>query len=106
MRLLDEPYTDTPYEGVRRMTAWVRSQGDAVNHKRVARRLRPLGWETIDPQPRTSEPPPAHRVYPSWLRGVPITRVNDVWRTASTSSRLQDGLIDLAAVRDWFSQYV
>ena len=40
MRLLDKQYTDTPYYGVRRMTAWLRSQGYAVNHKRVARLLR------------------------------------------------------------------
>ena len=36
MRLLDQQYTDTPYYGVRRMTAWLRSQGYHVNHKRVA----------------------------------------------------------------------
>ena len=45
MRLLDRQYTDTPYDGVRRMTAWLRSQGYHVNHKRVARlmhTIRPL----------------------------------------------------------------
>jgi putative transposase len=43
MHLLDQQYTDTPYYGVRRMPAWLRSQGDAVNQKRVARRLRTMG---------------------------------------------------------------
>jgi putative transposase len=43
MRLLDQQYTDTPYYGVRRMSAWLRSQGYAVNHKRVARLLRTMG---------------------------------------------------------------
>jgi putative transposase len=43
MRLLDQQYTDTPYYGVRRMTAWLQSQGYAVNHKRVARLLRTMG---------------------------------------------------------------
>ena len=36
MRLLDEQYTQTPFYGVRRMTAWRRQQGYAVNPKRVA----------------------------------------------------------------------
>ena len=27
MRLLDQHYTDTPYDGIRRMTAWLRRQG-------------------------------------------------------------------------------
>lgn len=106
MHLLDKQYTDTPYYGVRRMTAWLRSQGYAVNHKRVARLLRTMGLETIYPKPRTSEPHPAHRVYPYLLRGVAITRVNQVWSTDITYIRLHGGFIYLVAVMDWFSRYV
>ena len=51
MRLLDKQYTDTPYYGVRRMTAWLRSQGYQVNHKRVARLLHTMGIEAIYPKP-------------------------------------------------------
>ena len=43
MHVLEKQYTDTPYYGVRRMTAWLRSQGYAVNHKRVARLLHTMG---------------------------------------------------------------
>jgi putative transposase len=106
MRLLDQQYTETPYYGVRRMTAWLRSQGYAVNHKRVARLLRTMGLETIYPKPRLSEPHPAHRVYPYLLRGVPIIRVNQVWSTDITYIRLHNGFIYLVAVMDWFSRYV
>ena len=53
-----------------------------------------------------SEPHPAHRVYPYWLRGVPITRVNQVWSTDITSIRLHGGFISLVAVMDWFSRSV
>jgi putative transposase len=79
MRLLDAPYTRTPFYGVRRLTGWLRQQGYPVHPKRVARLLRTMGVETIDPKPRMSQPHPAHRVYPYVLRGVPITRVNQVW---------------------------
>src|SRR6058998_1986592 len=106
MRLLEEQYTDTPYYGVRRMTAWLRRQGYAVNHKRVARLLRTMGVETIYPTPRLSQPHPTHRVYPYLLRGVPITRVNQVWSTDITYVRLHGGFIYLVAVMDWFSRYV
>jgi putative transposase len=106
MRLLDQQYTETPYYGVRRMTAWLWSQGYAVNHKRVARLLRTMGLETIYPKPRLSEPHPAHRVYPYLLRGVPIIRVNQVWSTDITYIRLHNGFIYLVAVMDWFSRYV
>jgi putative transposase len=106
MRLLDKQYTDTPYYGIRRLTAWLRGQGYAVNHKRVARLLRTMGLETISPKPRMSEPHPAHRVSPYLLRGVPITRVNQVWSTDITYIRLHGGFIYLVAVMDWFSRYV
>ena len=106
MRLLDEKYTDTPYYGIRRMTAWLRSEGYDVNHKRVARLLRKMGLEAIYPKPRTSVPHPEHRIYPYLLRGVWVTRVNQVWSTDITYIRLHSGFIYLVAVMDWFSRYV
>ena len=106
MRLLDEQYTQTPYYGTRRMTAWLRSQGYAVNRKRVTRLLRTMGLETIYPKPRMSEAHPGHRVYPYLLRDVPITRVNQVWSTDITYIRLHGGFVYLVAVMDWFSRYV
>jgi putative transposase len=106
MRLLDEQYTETPYYGIRRMTAWLKSQGYDVNHKRVARLLRTMGLETIYPHPRTSQPHPEHRMYPYLLRGMPITRTNQVWSTDITYIRLHGGFIYLVAVMDWFSRYV
>ena len=75
-----------------------------MHHKRVARRLRTMGLETIYPNPRLRHPHPAHRVYPYLLRGVPITRVNHVWSTDMTYIRLQGGVMDLVAVLDWFSR--
>ncbi len=106
MRLLDKQYTDTPYYGVRRMTAWLHSQGYRVNHKRVARLMRTMGIEALYPKPRLSQTHPTHRVYPYLLRGVPITRVNHVWSTDITYIRLRGGFIYLVAVIDWFSRYV
>jgi putative transposase len=87
------------------MTAWLQSQGYAVNHKRVARLLRTMGLETIYPNPPTSQPHPAHRVYPYLLRGVPITRGNQVWSTDITYIRLHGGFVYLVAVMDWFRRY-
>jgi putative transposase len=106
MRLLDKQYTDTPYYGVRRMTAWLRSQGYHVNHKRVARLLHTMGIEAIYPTPHLSQGHPTHRGYPYLLRDVPITRVHQVWSTDITYIRLHGGFIYLVAVMDWCSRYV
>ena len=106
MRLLDEQYTRTPYYGIRRMTAWLHTQGHAVNHKRIQRLLRRMGLTAIYPGPRTSVPHPDHRVYPYLLRGRPITRANQVWSTDITYIRLHGGFIYLTVVLDWWSRYV
>jgi len=106
LRLLDEQYTRTPFYGIRRMTAWLHTQGHAVNHKRVQRLLRHLGLRALYPGRGTSVPHPDRRVYPYLLRGVPITRVNQVWSTDITYIRLHGGFIYLTAVIDWWSRYV
>jgi putative transposase len=106
MQLLDEQYTATPFYGIRRMTAWLQSQGCAVNHKRVGRLLRQMGLEAIYPKPRLSPPAAGHLIYPYLLRGVPVARVNQVWSADITYIRLASGFVYLVAVMDWFSRYV
>jgi putative transposase len=87
------------------MTAWLRSEGYHVNHKRVARLMQTMGIEAIYPKSRLSQTQPMHRVYPYLLRGVPITHVNQVWSTDITYIRLHGGFLYLVAVMDWFSRY-
>ncbi len=106
MRRLDEQYTRCPFYGVRRMTAWLATQGDAVNEKRVRRLLRKLGLFAQYPKPRLSSPNIKNRVYPYLLRGVCVHRVNQVWSTAITYIRLWQGFIYLVAVMDWHSRFV
>ena len=84
MRLLDEQYLRTPFYGIRRMTVWLGQQGYRVNHKRVARLLRVMGLEAIYPKPKLSQPGRGHKIYPYLLRGVAVTRPNQVWATDIT----------------------
>lgn len=106
MRLLDEQYLRTPFYGIRRMTAWLGTQGHQVNHKRVGRLLRLMGLEAIYQKPRLSQPGAGHQIYPYLLRGRKIERINQVWSTDITYIRLLGGFIYLVAVIDWYSRYV
>ena len=106
LRRLDEQYTRTPFYGVRRMTAWLRGEGYAVNPKRVRRLLRQLGLEAIYPKPKTGTPAPGHRIYPYLLRGVPIRQADQVWRSDITYIRLERGWAYLVAILDWYSRYI
>lgn len=106
MRLLDEQYTETPHYGVRRMRAWLRTQGHEVNDKRVRRLLRKMGLMAIYPKPRLSQPGKTTQVYPYLLKGVTIETPDQVWSTDITYIRLRGGFIYLTAVIDWYSRYV
>ena len=66
MREMDRQYLETPFDGSRRMKAWLDRQGIPVSRKRVQRLLmRVMGLRAIYRRPRTSQPAPEHRVYPS-----------------------------------------
>ena len=106
MRLIDEQFLETPFFGSRQMTRWLRRQGDTVSRKRVRRLMRRLGVHALFQRPRTSQPHPAHRIYPYLLRDLPITRPNHVWCTDVTDIPLQRGFLYLVAVMDWASRTV
>ena len=106
MRLIDEQCLETPFYGSRQMTRWLRRQGDMVARKRVRRLMRLLGVHALYQRPRTSQPHPAHRIYPYLLRDLPITRPNHVWCTDVIYIPLRRGFLYLVAVMDWASRKV
>jgi putative transposase len=106
MKMLDRQYTARPFYGVRKMTAWLATQGEIVNPKRVRRLLRKMGIEAIYPKPNLSRPQDNVRKYPYLLREEKITAPNQVWSTDITYIPLPQGYIYLVAVIDWYSRYV
>ena len=106
MRLLDAQYLRTPFYGYRRMTAHLQKAGYVVNHKRVQRLLQLMGLQTIYPRPRTTIPAPGHQIYPYLLRGLAITRPNQVWSTDITYVPLAHGFMYWVAVLDGYRRYV
>ena len=88
------------------MVIHLRIKGYRVNRKRVQRLMRILGLAGIAPGPNTSRPHPQHKIYPYLLRGVNVTRPNQVWSTDITYVRLARGFVYLAAVIDWYSRKV
>jgi putative transposase len=101
MRVIAEQYTRTPVYGSRRMTAWLRGAGYAVNRKRVVRLMGQMGLAAIFPRPRLSAPGPAAKVYPYLLQGWAIDGPPQVWGTDITYIPLQQGCMSLVAIMDW-----
>ncbi|GAK56108.1 putative transposase [Candidatus Vecturithrix granuli] len=106
MRLIDEQDLRTPFYGWPRMTAHLRGLGEVVNHKRVQRLMHKMGIQAVYPKPRTTISAPGHQVDPYLLRGLAITRPNQVWSADITYIPMHRGFLYLMAIIDWFSRYV
>lgn len=106
LNLLDEEYTRHPFKGSRKMVRHLLDLGYTVNRKRVQRLMRRLGLVAMAPGPNTSKAHPAHKVYPYLLRGLEVTRPNQVWSTDITYIRLPRGFAYLVAIIDWYSRKV
>jgi putative transposase len=106
MRLIDEQFLNTPFYGSRRMTAYLNRHGLKVNRKRIQRLMRIMGIISIYPKPNLSKACKYHKIYPYLLRGIKISRVNQVWSADITYIGLERGFIYLVAIMDWLSRKV
>jgi putative transposase len=106
LALIDEEFTRHPFYGSRRMMHYLRRQGYQINRKRVRRLMLKLGLAGIMANPKTSEPHPEHKVFPYLLRGVQVSRPNQVWSADITYCRLPRGFMYLVAIVDWYSRKV
>lgn len=106
MKLIDEQYLKTPWYGSRQMTRHLRRCDYCVSRKRVRRLMRQMGLQAICPGPHTSRRHPAHPVFPYLLRGMKVTRANQVWCADVTYVPLAHGFAYLVAIMDWHTRHV
>jgi len=106
MRLIDEQYLKTPWYGSRQMSRHFRRQGHRVNRKRIRRLMRKMGLVAVAPAPNTSRRHSQHKVYPYLLRGMTITRPDQVWCADVTYIPMAHGFLYLVAIMDWASRRV
>ena len=105
-QLIDEEFTRHPFYGSRKRGVFLKVMGHTVNRKRVQGLMRQIGLSAIAPGPNTRRPHPEHKVYRTLLRGMPVTRPNQVWSTDITPIRLARGFATLVAIIDWASRKV
>jgi putative transposase len=106
MRRIDELHLDCPFAGSRMLRDMLSQQGFEVGRRHVRTLMRKMCIEAIYRRPNTSKPAPGHRIYPYLLRGLAITRPNQVWAMDLTYIPMARGFVYLAAVVDWFSRRV
>lgn len=106
MLRIDELHLKYPFYGSRKLSDVLRKEGREANRKRIQRVMRVMGLEAMVPKPNTSEPHPEHVKYPYLLRGLAISRVNQVWATDITYIPMKAGFVYLVAIMDWYSRRV
>jgi putative transposase len=94
--------------GYRRVTYQLRREGWKVNHKRVARIMREqsLQCQIKRRWVKTTDSDHGYRIYPNLLKGLEVSRRNQVWVADITYIRILTGFLYLAVVLDLFSRKV
>ena len=106
MRQIDKLHLEFPFAGARMLRRLLAANGSKVGRRHVKTLMQKMGIEALYRRPRTTKPEPGHKVYPYLLRGLPITRPNQVWAMDITYVPMAKGFVYLAVVLDWFSRRV
>jgi len=106
MRILDEQFLEYPTHGVLQMQDFLLTKGFVINEKRVRRLLRKMGILAIYPKRNLSKLGQAKYIRPYLLRGLEITKPNQVWETDITYIPMKQGFLYLFAFIDVYSRYI
>ena len=107
MEKMDELFTENPTRGTRRLSQALKKRfGLVAGRDKVRHLMRIMGITAIYPKKNLSISNKSHLKYPYLLRGLEITRPNQVWSTDITYIRLKKGFVYLTAIMDWSSRYV
>ena len=79
MRRLDRLHLEFPFAGARMLRGLLAAEGSKIGRRHVKTLMRRMGIEALYRRPRTTKPEPGHKIYPYLLRGMVITRPNQVW---------------------------
>jgi putative transposase len=106
MKQIDKLHTEFPFAGSRMLRRLLAADGSKVGRRHVKTLMDRMGIEALYRRPRTTKPAPGHKIYPYLLRGVEVTRPNQVWAMDITYVPMAKGFVYLAVVLDWFSRRV
>src|SRR5215207_8018072 len=78
-RSLDRLHLEFPFAGSRMLRGLLVAEGCKIGRRHVKTLMQRMGIEALYRRPRTTKPEPGHKIYPYLLRGMEITRPNQVW---------------------------
>jgi putative transposase len=93
MRRLDRLHLEYPFAGSRMLRGLLVAEGCKIGRRHVRTLMRRMGIEALYRRPRTTKPAPGHKIYPYLLRGMEITRPNQVWAMDITYVPMARGFV-------------
>lgn len=106
MRLMDEEFIEHPTHGVLQMQDFLFTLSILANTKRVRRLLRKMGIMALYPERNLSKLGHVKYIRPYLLKGLHITRPNQVWAIDITYIPMAKGFMYLTAIIDVYSRYI
>ena len=103
MRRLDRLHLEFPFAGSRMLRGLLAAEGCKIGRRHVKTLMRQMGIDALDRRPRTTRPEPGHKIHRYLLRGMEITRPNQVWAMDISYIPMASGFVHLAV---WTGQHV
>lgn len=106
MDKMDKEFLEHPTHGVLSMVSFLKTMGILIGPKRVRRLLRKMGVMAIYPRRNLSKLGLARYIHSYKLKGLEITRSNQVWEIDITYVSMLRGFMYLTAIIDVYSRYI
>jgi putative transposase len=106
MRRMDEIHLEHPFAGTRMLRDMLKLEGKEVGRRHIGTLMKKMGIEALYRKANTSRRNQEHRIYPYLLRGLSITRPNQVWAMDTTYIPMKRGFVYLSVVLDWATRRV
>lgn len=106
MHIMDRHLLKHPTEGVVSMVDMLKGMGYPVGPKRIRRLFKLMGYQTIYRKKNLTKNALKEFIKPYLLRGMQITRANQVWCTDITYIPMARGFMYLTAFIDVYSRRI
>lgn len=88
------------------MSAELKQRWYFIGRKRTRQYMITMCIEPWYPKPNTSAPNKAHKKYPYLLKGLKVTKPNQVRSTDITYIKTKYGFVYCCAIIDWYSRMI
>ena len=106
MEIMDKHLLNHPTEGVNSIVHLLRLKEFPIGPKRIRRLLRIMGRETIYRRKNLTKSGLRQYIRPYLLRGLDITKANQVWCTDITYIPMKQGFMYMSAIIDVYSRKI